>query len=73
MSRSQVFEAVSTPFMLAFLFGNPMLLRMMWTSDPVSVIVIDVSPDGLASMLYCVPLPYDVLLYQVFPPDEWLA
>ena len=50
-----------------------MLLRMMWTIAPVSVIVVLGSPAGLASMLYCVPFMNDVLLYQVLPPDEWLA
>jgi hypothetical protein len=32
-----------------------------------------IDPWLLASMLYWVPLLYDVLLYQVFPPEEWLA
>ncbi len=59
--------------MLLFRFGKPMLLRMMCASEPVSVMVVFGSSGGLASMLYCVPLWNDVLLYQVFPPDEWLA
>ena len=50
-----------------------MLFRMMWTNDPVNVMVVSGMPAGLASMLYCVPFMNDVLLYQVFPPVEWLA
>src|SRR5262249_15587532 len=73
MFRSQVLNMVSTPPMLEFLFGNPMLFRMMWASAPDSVIVVLGSPAGLASMLYWVPFMYDVLLYQVLPPVEWLA
>ena len=64
---------VSTPVMLLFRFGKPMLLRMMCARAPVRMIVVFGSPGGLASMLYWVPFLNDVLLYQVFPPDEWLA
>jgi hypothetical protein len=74
MARSQLLNIVSTPVMLLFRFGMPRLLRMMWTSDPVRMIVVFGSPGGLASMLYwALPFMNDVLLYQVFPPDEWLA
>ena len=64
---------VSTPVMLVFLLGNPMLFRILCASAPVSVIVVFGSPAGLASMLYCVPFMNDVLLYQLLPPVEWLA
>ena len=37
------------------------------------MIVMLVSPEGLASMLYCTQFMYDVLLSQVLPPDEWFA
>ena len=76
MFRSQVLNMVSTPSMLLFLFGKPMLFRMMWPALPVRMMVPVTLPDEsklLASMLYCVPFMYDVLLYQVFPPVEWLA
>ena len=59
--------------MLLFLFGTPMLFRIRCTSAPVRMIVTDESSGGLASMLYCVPFMYAVLLSQSFPPDEWLA
>ena len=76
MLRSQVLLAVSTPVMFAFLLGKPTLFRMMWTLLPDNVMVPVTFPDEsklLASMLYCVPFMYDVLLYQVLPPVEWLA
>ena len=73
MFRSHVLNVVSTPVMLVFLFGKPMLFRILWTLSPIRMIVIDESPGGLASMLYCVPFMYDVLLYQSLPPDEWFA
>ena len=56
MFRSQVLNMVSTPPMLEFLFGNPMLFRMMWALLPDKVIVPVTFPEEsklLASMLYC--------------------
>src|ERR1700753_994019 len=53
--RSQVLNDVVAPSMLLLLFGNPMLLRMTWTFDPVRVIVPVTLPEEsklLASMLY---------------------
>ena len=44
MFRSHVLNIVSTPIMLVFLFGKPMLFRILWTLSPVKVIVIDESP-----------------------------
>src|SRR5262245_60394460 len=71
--RSHELNIVSTPSMLLFRFGNPMLLRMMWARLPVRTMVPVTLPDEsklLASMLYCVPFWNEVLLYQVFPPVE---
>ncbi|AGP34154.1 hypothetical protein SCE1572_06365 [Sorangium cellulosum So0157-2] len=73
MSRSQVLNAVSTPPMFEFLFGKPMLFRILCASAPVKMIVWLLSSGGLASMLYWVPFLYAVLLSQVLPPDEWFA
>ena len=73
MPRSQALNIVSTPVMLLFRLGMPTLLRMMCAIAPVRVMVVFGSLGGLASMLNCVPFMNDVLLYQVFPPDEWLA
>jgi hypothetical protein len=74
--KSQALNWVSTPFMLVFLLGKPMLFRMMWTLVPVRVtpsVLLPAESQVLASMLYWVPFWNDVLLYQVFPPAEWLA
>src|SRR5262245_49444442 len=73
MPRSQLLNMVSTPIMLLLRFGRPRLFRMMWASAPVRMMVVFGSLAGLASMLYWVPFMNDVLLYQVFPPVEWLA
>jgi hypothetical protein len=76
MPKSQVLNVVSTPPMFEFLFGNPILLRMICALSPVNVMVATTLPEEsklLASMLYCVPLLYEVLFNHVLPPVEWLA
>jgi hypothetical protein len=61
MPKSQELDAVSTPSMLEFLLGKPMLFRMMCTLVPVRMMtaVAMVLPSAAkleASMLYWVPL-----------------
>jgi hypothetical protein len=65
--------------MYSFLFGKARLFLMMCAAAPVRVTpsVLVPPPLGalhvLASMLNWVPFWNEVLLYQVFPPEEWLA
>ena len=81
MFRSQVLNWVSTPYpvMYLVLVGIADVVPHYVHLVPVKITpsVLVPPPLGslhvLASMLYWVPFWNDVLLYQVFPPEEWLA